>query len=110
MPEQTGELTDPMLVKLLSQQAPVELPKMEGLTEGRIVHYVLPDGPSAGEHRAAVIVKVWRNVASACQGYCNLMVFLDGANDGTASYLLWKTSKCYSDGKELDTWHWIEKA
>ena len=31
---------------------------MEGLTEGRIVHYVLTEGRYPGEHRAAVVVKV----------------------------------------------------
>lgn len=50
---------------------------MEGLTEGRIVHYVLPDGNHEGEHRPAIIVKVWNKTT----GYVNLQVFVDGTND-----------------------------
>lgn len=81
---------------------------MEGLTEGRIVHYVMEDGAHAGEHRPAVIVRVWRKD----NGCSNLQVFTDGENDGPeyASGLAWKTSRHYSEGKEPGTWHWIEKA
>jgi hypothetical protein len=39
---------------------------MEGLTEGRIVHYVL----SNGEHRAAIIVRVF--ASGAAEGLANL--------------------------------------
>lgn len=82
---------------------------MEGLTEGRMVHYVLPDGPSHGQHRPATVVKVWD--VSGCEGYVNLQVFTDGSNDGEkyASGLYWATSKCYSQEPKEDTWHWIEK-
>ena len=91
---------------------------MEGLTEGRIVHYVLPDGPHAGEHRPAIIVKVWRqgDGSPPANGYSNLLVFLDGANDGPAgsadagSVLHWATSIEYSEDPRPRTWHWIEKA
>lgn len=82
---------------------------MEGLTEGRIVHYVLPDGSSAGEHRAAMIARVW----DRSSGYVNLWVFQDGTNDGVAySHLpTWVTSVRYSeDTAERRTWHWIERA
>lgn len=86
---------------------------MEGLTEGRIVHYVMPDG----EHRPAVVVKVW-NLSGTPEGYVNLVVLVDGANDLHYASLpnvpdrvtLWETSKHYSEGKEPGTWHWIEKA
>lgn len=108
---------------------------MDGLTEGRIVHYILDNqdvariqeqrkvaGNSAhgnyievGEHLPMMIVRVWdKNI-----GYVNGQVFLDG-ND-----TLWVTSVDYhepmkemrEEGK-LDwyelasprTWHWIEKA
>lgn len=89
---------------------------MDGLTEGRIVHYVLPNN----EHRPAIVVKVWNKE----EGYINLQVFTDGSNDryaypNTAGNILndidhgvmWVTS-IYPDlaGKKPGTWHWIEKA
>lgn len=88
---------------------------MDGLTEGRIVHYVL----SNGEHRPAIVVKVWGS--AACDGYINLQVFTDGANDIDAmlsdadetnirSGICWITSVCYDENKANHTWHWIEKA
>lgn len=80
---------------------------MEGVTEGRIVHYVLPDGNHAGEHRPAIIVKVWNQTG----GYVNLMVFVDGTNDYPHySGPVWATSIGYSEDKEPRTWHWIERA
>jgi len=91
---------------------------MEGLTEGRIVHYVLPDGPHAGEHRPAIVVKVWRlNNADGTQrppdnGYSNLVVFVDGTNDGPqfGGCIHWVTSVEFSADPRPRTWHWIEKA
>lgn len=87
--------------------------KMAGLTEGRNVHFVL----APGEHRPAIIVKVWSHYS----GSCNMQVFLDGANDRYHNALLpddfdfekgmvWKTSVLYSENKEPGTWHWIEPA
>ena len=80
---------------------------MEGLTEGRMVHFVMPDG----EHRAAVIVRVWRPQTPANPGYSNLTVFTDWGNDGTGNEtgLRRETSICYSEAKEPQTWHWIER-
>ncbi len=86
---------------------------MEGLTEGRIVHYVMPNG----EHRPAIVVNVWK-VSGSCEGYVNLVVFVDGSNDvkSTREVLdiattLWETSVCFDDKeKPSHTWHWIEKA
>ena len=86
---------------------------MEGLTEGRIVHYVLPDGPNRGQHRPAIVVRVWRS------GYApdlvQLQVFTDGTNDGYAESVIWRTSVHYGSesrvgGPEPGTWHWIERA
>ena len=86
---------------------------MEGLTEGRIVHFVMP----SGEHRPAIVVRVWN--IDHCEGYSNLCVFVDGLNDVKRSesdsskdipMTLWETSICYSENKEIGTWHWIEKA
>lgn len=92
---------------------------MEGLTEGRFVHFVLPNG----EHRPALVVRVWNKDT----GYINLQVFTDGSNDLPAyeshdydglgireavrSGIVWQTS-IYPDeaDKKPHTWHWIERA
>lgn len=74
---------------------------MDGLSEGRIVRYVLPDGPSAGQIRPAIVVRVW----DQGNGCANLHVFLDGSNDEGAN--AWQTS-CVFDPEERKpgTWHW----
>jgi len=95
---------------------------MEGLTEGRIVHYVL----DSGEHRPAIVVKVWRYpdpdvvdqdgaaLLNPRNGCSNLQVFTD--SDAGAKFndalppVMWATSRVYSENKEPGTWHWIEKA
>ena len=86
---------------------------MEGLIEGQIVHYVLPDGRSRGQHRPAIVVRVNNRE----NGSVNMQVFTDGSNDylgygssGDWFPTLWKTSVHYSEDKEPGTWHWIEKA
>ena len=83
---------------------------MKGLTEGRTVHFVVPDGRSAGEHRPAVVVRVWES--GHCEGYVNLLVQMDGTNDGMppGEFLRWETSVCYDEEKKPRTWHWIEPA
>lgn len=45
---------------------------MDGLIEGRTVHFVMPDG----KHTPAIIVKVWNQES----GMSNLQVFTDGSN------------------------------
>jgi hypothetical protein len=88
---------------------------LEGVTEGRMVHFVMADG----EHRAAVIVNSWPTISNYVEtGTVNLSVLLDGSNDHskagvaiTADGMLgWATSVPYSETKEPRTWHWIEKA
>lgn len=79
---------------------------MKGLTEGRIVHFVVPEGPCAGEHRPAIVVKVWDRDS----GYVNLHVFFDGTNDGQIHGYPWQTSIAYSEEPRPRTWHWIEPA
>lgn len=89
---------------------------MEELTEGRIVHYVMP----SGIHRPAIVVQVWRysDGKPPENGCSNLVVFVDGLNDVKRSFedpnkdvvtSLWETSICYSENKEVGTWHWIER-
>lgn len=77
---------------------------LSGLTEGRMVHYVMPNG----KHRPAVVVQVWNHD----QGTSNLQVFTDGDNDGGwgEGGLYWATSITYSEEPNPGTWHWIERA
>ena len=83
---------------------------MEGLTEGRIVHFVT----ESGAHRPAIVVRVWRqgDGTPPANGYSNLVVFMDGTNDGDrfASCVSWQTSVTFSEDPIPRTWHWIEKA
>jgi len=81
---------------------------MEGLVEGRIVHYVMPDGRHPGEHRPAIIVKVW----GQDNGCSNLLVFTDFTNDyeKATDPVVWKTSIVYDADAKPATWHWIERA
>ena len=76
---------------------------------GRIVRYVLPAGPNAGQERAAIITKVYG------EGVCNLTVFYDqeddaagddAANDGLVGRV-W--SPAHDDFKSPGTWHWPER-
>ncbi len=88
---------------------------MEGLTEGRIVHYVLGqwDGTHyPGDNRPAIVVHVWRkgDGSPPDNGCCNIQVFMDGSNDKDGDSMMWKTSVLYDEAGGLGTWHWIEKA
>jgi hypothetical protein len=97
---------------------------MDGLVEGRIVHYVMPNG----EHRPAIVTKVWdRENQSGCS---NLNVFTDYSNDLPYTQAetdnmknnfginldevrhghIWRTSIMFSAEPKPHTWHWIEKA
>jgi hypothetical protein len=111
-----GDVTDdPEIVALLDDGTgrvvragalePTPPVPLEGVIEGRIVHYVLPGGPNAGESRPAVIVKVWDKDS----GCVNLIVFPDGSNDGP-DFSSWVTSVLYSEAHEARTWHWIPRA
>jgi len=80
---------------------------MKELTEGRIVHYVMPNG----EHRPAIVVRVW-DLEIANDGYVNLVVFVDGTNDiKPFTTTIWEPSVFFNDtDKPVGTWHWIERA
>jgi len=83
---------------------------MEGLTEGRIVHYVLSEGRNKGEHRPAIVVRVWRlDGAPPDNGCCQLQVFTDESNDELPA-VMWVTSCVYDAEAAGRSWHWIEKA
>jgi hypothetical protein len=95
---------------------------MDGLTEGRIVHYVMP----SHEHRPAIVVHVWKvgspEGVPTNNGMINLTVFVDGLNDvkpqaevnfspkNNETLLMRCTSVLYSEDPQPFTWHWIEKA
>jgi hypothetical protein len=87
---------------------------VKDLTEGRMVHFVLPDGHNVGDHRPAIVVKVCRNGSEdlPVDGYSNLQVFTDSVDDGTqyAGGLVWRKSVPYDEAKKPGTWHWIEEA
>lgn len=86
---------------------------------GRIVHYVLPNGPRAGEHRAAMIT------GNFGTDICNLTVYLDHPSDfvpiqGNISFTLATAESSYLarawsahfDDSEIPvpgTWHWPER-
>ena len=72
-------------------------------THPYLVHYVLPDGPNAGECRPAAVVREWTDES---QPYHNLLVFADGANDGVGDDpVLWKTSVYHGPDGQGHTWH-----
>lgn len=90
---------------------------MNGLTEGRIVHFVLPASEgnllardispaSAGQHRAAIVVRVLDQET----GMSNLTVFLDGGNDQPSVIEPPRTmgfgSVFYDEYQGPGTWHW----
>jgi hypothetical protein len=97
---------------------------MDGLVEGRIVHFVMPNG----EHTPAIVLKVWDHDGNT--GTANLMVFTDGSNalpetkeqeelyklyhgmnlDEIRHGHIWQTSKTFSEVPQPGTWHWPEKA
>ncbi len=81
------------------QGEPVGIP---GLTAGRIVHYVFEDDT----HRPAIITEV----NDATTGNVNLIVFMDGQNDGYPgdNCIHWYRNTEYSEFNVLFTWHWIE--
>ena len=90
---------------------------MQGLAVGRMVHYVLSGGRSAGQVRPAIVVRNWDDEAlSYPPGTCNLHVFLDGANDtgseceATSGWIgsvhFDETEAQTGRGYKPGTWHW----
>lgn len=105
---------------------------MEGLTQGRIVHYVLTEEDAGKINRRRIVSGVVSNPnwpagaqahvgnyvepgdhypaivvmtytnASHDRGTVNLQVFLDGSDTFWAEVI--------DFGEEPGTWHWIEKA
>lgn len=69
---------------------------------GRIVHYVLSEGPNAGKARPAIIVEVWSNTC------VNICLFTDGTNDGIEynSLTNWKCSVIEGSIDVKGSWFW----
>jgi hypothetical protein len=76
---------------------------------GRIVHYVLRnDDRNAGQHRPAIITRVWDPVPHAGSAV-QLQVFTDGSNDGLEN-VVWRTSVMQdATGEHGGSWHWPER-
>jgi hypothetical protein len=75
---------------------------------GRVVHYVLDEGPYKGEHRPATIVRVWGTDANAS---VNLQVLTDSDAEGRyndcLSPVLWRTTVMRDDsGERPGSFHW----
>jgi hypothetical protein len=84
---------------------------MEGLTPGRVVHFVLgpKDEESGKRHRAAIIT----NVKDADAGVLDMNVQLSKSDIeavvGANTVLAVEDIKHSADPQE-GTWHWVEKA
>ena len=75
---------------------------------GRIVHYVLSQGPAKGEHRPAIIVKVWP------EGGVGLQIFTHSDRDGNYGDehfpMEWEPVVNFDEvEKAPGTCHWPEK-
>ncbi len=93
-----------------TQSAPVASGQVP--SPGRIVHYVLNDGQHPGEHRPAIIVKVWGDQPDSM---VNLQVFTDSVNDFITAHpggsgIMWRTSVHNDEtDKAPGSYHWPER-
>ena len=89
---------------------------MEGLTEGKIVHFVTPNG----NHMAAIIIHVWRIpevgengepiLKDPENGMSDVVIFVDPTDPDLAEQFLVRAEKVtHSEDPRPLTWHWIEK-
>lgn len=81
-----------------SEQAP---PEPRRAHAGDRVGYVLDRGYSAGEAPEIVKARI-SHVHDSDEGIVDLVV---GSGDGAVT----KTSRRYSEGREVGTWHWLPK-
>lgn len=77
---------------------------IKGLTEGRMVHYILPEGEHVGEHRPAIVVRVQDNI----QGVADLHVLI-APDDGFGDKTIERVAIFNHANSELGTWHFIEQ-
>ncbi|HEY0756890.1 MAG TPA: hypothetical protein VGD98_23255 [Ktedonobacteraceae bacterium] len=87
----------------------------QAVRQGEIVDYVLPTGRNAGQHRPAIVVRIWETPLTRQLKAVQLQVFIDGSNDfehgqpGTLGGLLWATSVLQDEErKQPGSWHWPE--
>lgn len=74
---------------------------------GRIIHYVLKEGNSAGQHRPGIIVNVFGDPR------INARIFLDGSNDKGNEFRENMEGHVFScphdpEAKQIGTWHFPE--
>lgn len=74
---------------------------MDGLTIGRMVHYVIHDG----SHYAAIVTAVPDHE----KGVIDVVVFPPSKASALPATFVIEPAQ-YSEGKEPGTWHWIERA
>jgi len=78
-----------------------------GLGIGRVVHFVIADGPGRGEHRPAFVTRI----VDPTKGVVNLNIFRDAVDGAvtmtTPSFVLPKV--LYSEDAKEATWHWPER-
>lgn len=73
---------------------------------GRVVHYVLPDGPNIAAHRPAIITDVRED------GTVDLQVFSTGDGTGVGDALpgvFRQAAVPHDDSHQTGTWHWPER-
>lgn len=85
------------------------MPKIDGLTVGRMVHYVAYGTPGgeyqAGAHRAAIVAEVVEPQSSdeTILGWCVLLVV-------NPTGIHFNKAPMNQTEKKPGTWHWIEAA
>lgn len=78
---------------------------MQGLTEGRVVHYVAYNG----RHLAAMVIGTYLDGLDSC---ADLVVYTNMTNAaGKKNFgVQFHQDVRYSEDKMPGTWHWIERA
>lgn len=67
---------------------------------GDIIHYVMPSGPTVGEHRPGIVVQAWPDES------VNATVFVDSADGYPRNVPVIPVQRVRrSDMQELGTWH-----
>lgn len=67
---------------------------------GDIIHYVMPSGPTVGEHRPGIVVQAWPDES------VNATVFVDSADGYPRNVPAIQVQRVKrSDTQDLGTWH-----
>ena len=78
---------------------------MEGLIEGRIVHYVHEHLDGSRVHRAALVI----HVEDRDKGIVQLLVFLSPEQDRASGLFQINLHTEFDPTNKAGTWHWIER-